>query len=611
MNNKVQMSAFASNMLVKRAIVPVVTIALLLCYHWIFSVFYPAANGNLGHDYSYVLSRLLDGYYWYLNNGLFSTHWFTPAFCGGVPSFPSPLSPFYSVPQWLTFVVNPLKAAYLTHLIFAALGFVGFYLLLRHCFKTSTAVALFGAALFLFNGFHAYRMAVGHLNFHAFMLTPLIGYFLLREGGNRYWLSLILNSSMAAVLISYMIYSGMFHLIMQVILVLTFIGLVHHLIFGKQLGFWLKLSLAGTIGGLLSLPKLVATMTFLGYFQRTDYLLPGADSLWGLIKLTFESLFLTASEETGREVMVNVQWALGKHELEYGVTLIPLIILLIGAVFVCRDRFKGGVTKLNPYQWLALLGITTIVIIPLALNFYTPGWNALLKETPILRNSSTLIRWMCMYIPIIILLSALVLERAAIFTRFRNHLSAIAIIGVVLIAAFTDKSLYHNQPYSPQHILDGYQEAKQSGKPPIITTIHAFVDEQGRPQLPPFRNDTLVKGASQLLCYEPIFGYGLENLPFGPLHMGRVDQAKDGVFNIKNPACYVYPEENNCKVGDHFTTQQPKEAEAFVSYKPYSFEISTGQKTADVIAAITLAALGLFWLGYGLSVIRRRSSPSA
>jgi len=42
---------------------------LLLCYHWIFSAFFPAANGNIGHDYAYFLPSLLDGYNWQLNNG--------------------------------------------------------------------------------------------------------------------------------------------------------------------------------------------------------------------------------------------------------------------------------------------------------------------------------------------------------------------------------------------------------------------------------------------------------------------------------------------------------------------------------------------------------------
>jgi hypothetical protein len=52
----------------------------------------PNENGTLGHDYTYFFPALLNGYFWFMENG-FAVPWFTPAQCGGVASYPNPLGP--------------------------------------------------------------------------------------------------------------------------------------------------------------------------------------------------------------------------------------------------------------------------------------------------------------------------------------------------------------------------------------------------------------------------------------------------------------------------------------------------------------------------------------
>ncbi|NWO72602.1 hypothetical protein, partial [Escherichia coli] len=68
-------------------------------------------NGNLvGPDYSLFFPNLLTGYYWYLRNGLFEIPWFSPSQCAGFPFFSDPNVPFYSVPQFISFLVSPMTA---------------------------------------------------------------------------------------------------------------------------------------------------------------------------------------------------------------------------------------------------------------------------------------------------------------------------------------------------------------------------------------------------------------------------------------------------------------------------------------------------------------------
>src|SRR5688572_23411146 len=134
----------------------------------------------MGEDYSLFFPAMLDGVYWYHVNGLSEVPWFTPAFGGGLPKFPNPQSVYYSVEQFLCFVTDPLTSIRITLFIFALLGFVGFYLLLKRIFLLSSSTSLLGATAFLFNGFFIHRMIMGHITFHPFMLFPLLAYLLLR-----------------------------------------------------------------------------------------------------------------------------------------------------------------------------------------------------------------------------------------------------------------------------------------------------------------------------------------------------------------------------------------------------------------------------------------------
>ena len=88
------------------------------------------------------------------------------------------------------------------------------------------------------------------------------------------------------------------------------------------------------------------------------------------------------------------------------------------------------------------------------------------------------------------------------------------------------------------------------------------------------RNDLVAYGASQLLCYVPIFGYSLEHFPIKTLRPGPALDEAAGVLNVKNPACYVYPKENLCVPGDHFAVSQKEDAIKFLSYEPFDFNKS-------------------------------------
>ena len=77
---------------------------------------------------------------------------------------------------------------------------------------------------------------------------------------------------------------------------------------------------------------------------------------------------------------------------------------------------------------LGYSAIFALLVIPLALNIYEPRWNAFLKELPYFRNSSNLLRFFSTYIPVLIVVAAIALDRV-------KFPAALTSSGAVLIAA--------------------------------------------------------------------------------------------------------------------------------------------------------------------------------
>lgn len=596
------------------ALVPAAAGWVLIGVHYfIFSQFFPNAQGKLGHDYEYNLPLLLDGYYWFLNNGLWPVPWFTPSFCGGMPLLANPATFYVSAAQLFTFFTDPLVGVRLTLLLFAALGFWGFYFLLAQVFKTSKWTALLGGTIFLFNGLFAYRFVVGHLEFHSFMLTPLIAFFLLKDEAEAplgRWQA-GRDIVCAALLISYAFMSGMTQLIVPSLIAVLVIALLARLEFGEQVSmgrFVGRLTMAG-IGALgLSAAKLVAALSFLSNFPRDSYLLPGVDGLGKLLLMIVQVLSVGGGQLDIQGTLVNVQWMLERHEFEFGLSVVPFALILAGVGLNLRQwQWRGLAARYcSARQWPFLLACLLLLSIPLALNYYSPAWNSFLKTVPFIKSLSNFFRWFIIYIPFVVVLAALAVEKTSLLQR---HCLPLALAGVTLVVAqnlLTDQAFYHAQFYDPANIVTAYYHTKDNGRPPVIANQVVNINAAGQLDLSVGRNDALVNGGSPLLCYEPMFGFQLEYLPFKTIQPGPVLADLDGLLNLKNPACYLYPDQNQCAPGDHFTVEQRAEAERFTSFQPFAYQASGLQKAADWLNLLCLLALPALALGYGRAWLRAR-----
>lgn len=582
-----------------------VAIILLLGHFAIFGSFIPNKNEQMGHDYSFYLPALLDGYFWYKTNGIWEIPWFTPSFCGGSLNYLNINNGYYTIPMLLTSLTDPLSAVRLTLFLFAGLGLCGFYLLLRNAFSASRHTALLGGGLFLFNGFYAHRMLIGHIFIHSFMLLPLIAFFMLRPlpaGANAHRTRIIFDITIGGFLFAYMVVSGISSFMIPSIISIVIIGLIHGLIFGNHLNFWLRWIGSGLAGVFLCASKLTAIFSLIKTFPRSAYKLPGAESLLTTAWLALRSLFISPAFDPDRiEMLTNVQWSLQRHEWEYSVTIIPLLIILFAGWSIFRRmQLKDLVLKLNWKQYFQIGAIAALLVLPVAVNTYASGWNAILKQLPLIKSSSNLIRWFVIYIPIVILAVTLMFDKMAVPSQYQLSIAVFSLAAVVVLNVFIDRNFYQEQKYDPQEVIDSYFRVKTGLWRPEIKNIGVYFDKKGRMKMPLGRNNMLIHGTSQLFCYEPMFGYRLEAFPVKTLHPGPVLEENNGVLNIKNPACYVWPQANDCEPGDHFTKEQKKAAEAFVNYRPFPFQMPTAQIVANWVNALSLMAALIFLIAYCL-----------
>lgn len=584
--------------------------ALIGLHYLMFSQFFPNDQGLLGHDYSYDFPLLLDGQYWFLANGLFSVPWFTPSFCGGMPLLANPATFYFSAIQFFSFIVGPMNSIRLTLLLFGALGFWGFYHLLRRVFQTQTWPALLGGALFLFNGFYTYRLIVGHIEFHAFMLVPLLAFFLMRQRGKgvddgKRWRQTSGNCMVGGVLIAYMFYAGMAQLLLPSLLAVIALALIKGIVSSEfHLGrFFVQFFLAGALGLGLSAAKLSAALLYLENVPRHTYLLPGVDGVGKLLLLIGRVLSLGGAGIDSEGFLANFQWLLDRHEFEFGVSLVPFLLLAIGMFDRLRGRAVVAQGVFLPRLVACLAALLLILALPVAFNFYDPAWNDLLRTTPFIKNLSNFFRWFTIYIPVLILMAAVCLDRS---NFFKGWVPVAAIVGMALLLVqnmVVNKDFYHAQPYDPNPVMQAYAKVQEVGRPSVISDIVVSFDQYGQPLMLQDRNDALINGFSQLLCYEPMFGYDLESLPFKTLQPGPALSESAGVLNLKNPACYLFPVENGCEVGDHFRADQRQQAQQFLSYRPFLYQKPLRQQVANAVSLLAFAGVLLFAAGSVVSLL--------
>ena len=170
--------------------------------------------------------------------------------------------------------------------------------------------------------------------------------------------------------------------------------------------------------------------------------------------------------------------------------------------------------------------------------------------------------------------------------------------GLILVSHFMTEKPW-DVSYDPSALIAKYHDVREGGAVPTVTEVVE------NPNAKTFVgvDDAFLAGGTSQICYQALFGYKLQKYPIGKLHEGSVFAESGGFLNMKNPACYLFPDENNCKPGDHFRVEQSDELAAFVTNQGFEWQAPAVLRIANWVNLLALAVTMLLIVLAGLRTI--------
>ena len=574
---------------------------IFITHQYIFQSFFPNSKGLLGHDYEYFIPSFIFGKIWFLNNFL-SVPWFTPSICCGIPFYADPQSMYYSIPQIIFLIFNPILSVKLIFLFLSALSYMGMFLLVNKNFKFDIYTSLLCASLFLFNGFFVYRAISGHVAYLSYIFIPIYCFFLIQSYENQ----LKNKSSFVYLILSSIIFANFFHSgsgpIIFIILISILSVLSFYSLFIQSLKIFVRFVLSVFLGILISLSKITAVLFFLNNFPR-NYPTTEFHSFFSFVKTFFLSFFVQPDQEYFNDNLTSM-FPFGLHEIEFGVSLVPLILIFF-IFFLNKKKFK-----LN-YQSIYFFSLIIIIfLIPVLLNVNFLNQFQLIQKIPILNSTWVQSRWMAVYILPIIIVSGLIVRNLDFNTTQKKYLT-IFFISILLVQNFMrDNNWHFNEArhYNVEKANNFSMNISKNKKFEIFGPA-ILMNQNNTPKIVNNKNDmSFYNGFSPLTCYQPIFGYGLEKLNarkiiFGSkevfsdnsylLYSNKFDN-KDNHFAFFKPSCFLFPKANNCLPGDLFKVSEKEKLIKFTTYKKFDFKQNKLQIISNYISILTFISCLLY-----------------
>ena len=589
-----------------------ISFLILIFHQLIFQKFFPNNEGYLGHDFEQFIPNLMFGKIWFDKNFL-SIPWFTPSFCCGIPFYADPQSTFYSLYQLIFILFDPISSIKLIFFILSLFSYFGMFLLVRK-FGLSKYSSLLCASLFLFNGFFIYRSIIGHVAYLSYIFIPLYCFFLIKS-----YEKISHKFSIFYLLISSIIFANFFHSgsgpIILIIFTSIFFIIIFYAYFKNTLKIFLNFFISIFFGILISLSKIVSSLFLLSNFPR-EYPPTEFNTFLGYLKNFFLSFFLEADQKYFNENLTSMI-SFGKHEMEYSLSIVPIISLFLIAFFD-KKLFKINLRNLN---FLAIIVIIFLIPIYFNINFLNQyNFNS---QIPVVKSTWVQFRWMAIYIIPIILLTGLIIENAKINIKYKNYIS-LSFILILLFQNFIKDNNNYLQSAS-YNIKDSYEFNKKFEEGRIKARINGpsvLLNKDGSVKKISTRNDTFYFSYSSLMCYQSLFGYNLEklnkkNIKFyskrilgdgSILYYTDINKTKNK-FTFFKPSCFLFPDENNCLPGDIFKKDEYRKMLNFLNYEKIDFQQNKIQIISNYISffSITISfALIIYYLIYFVFRLNRK-----
>ena len=551
----------------------------------------PGSDGLLGHDWSYFLPRLLAGEYHAAVSGVFDTPWHTPAFGAGLPLAAHPASAWHSLPQWLSFAFGPLFAAQGTLLACTAAAYLGMWLLARDVLRVGAQAACAAAFVVALEAFLPSRMVVGHLGFHSGALAPLLAWLLLHPGRRHAVCTLA-----AAAVASYVVCSGNVYGAPAVLLFVLGAAAVAVWRGAGWRPFVARAAAAAVLAGLVCAEKLAFASGFMANAPRDHYGLPLCGSFLEACALLVRVLAV------GPDDGLVAAWVhggpkLATHEWEFLAGPVALAAALWALV---RSRApRCGLTA----AVVAGAVFAGVVLLPLVATTESE----LVRQASLTRGASTLFRTWSLYAPLVAIGAALAVDGWSRSSARVRRFAWLVVVAAALACAWRASSTPHGGPYDPRAVLAAH-EALAEAPPPAVAQVAWMVDAAGKPGLPVGRDDGLVQGVSQLLPYEPVFGYRLERYPLHGLAPGPALEAEGGLLRLRDPSSWIDPAAAGRAPGGRLRADELELARRFAAYEAVEWPRGRLLERALLVARVGWALVALLAAACVVEALRARSS---
>ncbi|HTX90907.1 MAG TPA: hypothetical protein VMC09_06785 [Anaerolineales bacterium] len=582
----------------RRILIPAL-IALNILVIAYFIVQYTAASYPLvGHDFRLYIPRLIDSHLYYKVNG-FGIEWYTPSFGGGLPAYPNPLQMQFSIPQLLTWFMNPWVAILASTVIYVAVGFLLMFFLLRDCLEFKPLTAVLGGVFFVANGFYVEHVVVGHVNFLTFPLIILpVFAFANRKLPN--WLAGALIAITGAVLVNS---GGVYIGVICAFTLLLSLPVIHLLKPGLM--SWEKGLAVAAWGTILTLllcgSKVYAINALMQSFPRDVqdvYHVSWISSLEGVVmqlvgSMTVLPLLKLIGKSSLDYVVRLTNWTGSPYGFwELDISLSPLLTFLLlwglGRLFFRKPKFnkKEVIHKI-------IAGIILLFSIVLVIQFATARGFLFdhLDHLPILKSMRTNSRFIAAFILPLAILGSRVFDgwmnslpgrkSAILFTAF-NVISVAALATYYLLPIKVQE-----RTFDTQELLKAYDQIQAGQVFPVNKII-------------PDANDYEVfvaQASNTTHHYDPLYG---ENSFLPKVHEGSVFDVQNGFYNMTDPTGYVYPQVNNSKLFSLIPVSDKAKLIDFLNRRKSDWKLPFIQIILDWAAGVTFVVLLLAILLYSL-----------
>ncbi len=578
----------------KRRILNFTLITLNILVIVLFVVQYTSATYPMvGHDYRLFVPRLIDSHLYYKING-FSIEWYTPYFGGGLPAYPNPLQMQFSVPQLLTWFINPWIAILASTALYIAIGFIVAFLFLRDILELKPLSAILGAGFFLANGFFIERVVIGHVNFITFPLIVIPIFALLNPKLPRWLAGVLVSVTGAAMVYSGGVYIAVIGLFSALIIIPTVYFLKPNLLSWRKMLPVLLWS--GILTAFLCGSKLYATAAYMRNFPRTVHDSYNVNWITGLVGMIFQlagtmnvytPLHLLGKSSLSFVVHLN-QWTGTPYsfwELDSSLTPGAFLLLGIGSWIILFHKPK--IENKEVILKKAIAGVCLLFAIILATEFSIAKGILYeqLSKLPILQSLHADTRFTSSFVLPLAFIAAKIFDVWAGKWKSgtKTFIAFIMICGISLASMWS----YYFMPTDVQarffdigSMTETYQRIATGEIQPVDRIVPDMNDYE-----------VFILHSSNISHhYDPLFRDNNELLtPF--LHEGPVLDVENGYYNMTDPTSLVFPQTSNSYLFERIPVSDYNKMVDFLNHRQVDWKLPLLQIILDWAAGLTFVLI--------------------